>query len=112
MPDTSDLRRTGEAVKARVTEAVGTAGEAVKAHVGDAVDQAKTVASDTTEQLRQQGARLAESAQGLYDDLEGDTPGDKLRSLIADYPVASLLLAAAAGYLVGRALHDRDHDRR
>ena len=107
MPDTSELRRTGEAVKARVSEAVGAASETVKARVNDAVDQVGKVAGDASETVRQQGARLAESAQGFYDDIEGDTPGDKLRSIIADYPVASLLIAAAAGYLVGRALHDR-----
>jgi ElaB/YqjD/DUF883 family membrane-anchored ribosome-binding protein len=108
MPDTSDLRRTGETVKARVSEAIGTAGETVKTRVSDAVDQASRVATDATDTLRQQGARIAGGAQELYDEIEGDTPGDKLRSLIADYPVASLLIAAAAGYLVGRALHDRD----
>ena len=35
------------------------------------------------------------------------TAGEKLRSLIADYPVAALLIAGAAGYLIGRTLHDR-----
>lgn len=106
MPDTSDLRRTGETVKARVSEAVGTAGETVKARVGEAVDQAGKVATEATETVRKQGARLAETAQDLYEEIEGETPGDKLRSIIADYPVASLLIAVAAGYLVGRALHD------
>jgi ElaB/YqjD/DUF883 family membrane-anchored ribosome-binding protein len=107
MPDTSDLRRTGETVKARVSEAVGTASETVKSRVNDAVDQASRVAADATDTVRQQGARLAENAQEFYDDIEGDTAGDKLRTLITDYPVAALLVAGAAGYLIGRALHDR-----
>lgn len=106
MPDTSDLRRTGEAVKARVTEAVGTAGETVKARVEEVVDQASKVATDASDTVRKQGARLAETAQDYYDDIKGETPGEKLRSIVADYPVASLLVAVAAGYLVARALHD------
>jgi hypothetical protein len=106
MPDTSDLRRTGETVKARVSEAVGAAGETVKSRVNDAVDQASRVAADATDSVRQQGAQIAGRAQEFYDEIEGDTPGDKLRSLVTDYPVASLLIAVAAGYLVGRALHD------
>lgn len=106
MPDTSELRRTGEAVKSRVSEAVGAASETVKSHVNDAVDQASRMAGDATETLRQQGSQIADRAQNFYDDIEGETPGDKLRSIIADYPVASLLIAVAAGYLVGRALHD------
>jgi hypothetical protein len=107
MPDTSDLRRTAESVKTRVTDAVGQASDTVKARVGDTVDQVTRSAADATDAVRQQGARLAENAQEFYDDIEGDTAGEKLRSLIADYPVAALLIAGAAGYLIGRALHDR-----
>jgi hypothetical protein len=107
MPDTSDLRRTAESVKTRVTDAVGQASETVKARVGDTVDQVTRSAADATDAVRQHGARFAENAQEFYDDIDGDTAGEKLRSLIADYPVAALLIAGAAGYLIGRALHDR-----
>jgi hypothetical protein len=103
MPDTSELRRTAESVKARVADA----GDTVRAHVNDTVDQVSRAAADATDAMRQHGARMAENAQAFYDDIEGDTPGDKLRSLVADYPVAALLIAGAAGYLIGRVLHDR-----
>src|SRR4051812_1745562 len=103
MPDTSDLRRTAESVKTRVADV----GETVKAQVAGAADQVTRAAAGATDQVREQGARLAENAQEFYDDLAGDTAGDKLRSLITDYPVAALLVAGAAGYLIGRALHDR-----
>src|SRR5258706_12621675 len=103
MPGTSDLRRTAESGKARVADA----SETVKAQVAGAADQVSRAAADATDTVRQQGARLAENAQDFYDDIEGDTAGDKLRTLITDYPVAALLVAGAAGYLIGRALHDR-----
>ena len=107
MPDTSDMRRTADTVKARVSDAVGSASDTVKARVSDTVDQVSRSAADATDAMRQHGARQAESAQEFYDDIEGDNPGDKLRSLIADYPVAALLIAGAAGYLIGRTLSDR-----
>jgi hypothetical protein len=101
------MRRTADTVKARVSDVVGQASDTVKARVNDTVDQVSRSAADATDAMRQQGARLAENAQGFYDDIEGDTAGEKLRSLIADYPVAALLIAGAAGYLIARTLHDR-----
>ncbi len=89
MAVTSDVRRVGETLKAKVDETV---------------DQASRVASETTEALRQRGSELAERAQGFYDDLEGDDPGAKLRTIVTDYPLASLAVAAAAGFLLARYL--------
>ena len=89
MTVTSDIRRAGEAVRSKLDETV---------------DQAGRAASDTAEALRARGSALAGRARDVYDDLEGDDPGAKLRAVIGDYPLASLAVAGAIGFLLARFL--------
>ncbi len=92
MPDTAtDARRLGETVTSRFNETV---------------DQVSSAAADASAALRQQGARLASNAQDLYEELEGDDAAAKLRNVVSDYPIASLLVAGAAGFLIARFLRD------
>lgn len=90
MPDTSDIRRTTDALKSQFE---------------GAVDNLSEAAADAGAAIRDAGARVADQTQSFYDELEGDAPADKLRNAIAEYPLASVLIAGAVGYLVSRLMN-------
>ncbi len=102
MATTADIRRVGDTLKSQVGDAI----DHVSGAATSAIDHAADVASSARETVRAQAGRIAGSAQELYDELDGDSAGAKLRSIVAEYPMASLLVAVAAGFLVGRALRD------
>jgi ElaB/YqjD/DUF883 family membrane-anchored ribosome-binding protein len=114
MTATSDIRRVGEAAKSQFGDAAeqasglaARAGETVKSQLSGVVDQASGVASAAADAVRERSARVAESAQEFYDELEGDSPANKLRNIVSEYPFASLVAAAAIGFLLSRAFEDR-----
>jgi ElaB/YqjD/DUF883 family membrane-anchored ribosome-binding protein len=87
-----------------VTSEMRRVGEQLKSQFDGAIDQVSSVASNATDAVRDRTSRLAGSAQEFYDELDGDTPGDKLRAAVATYPLSSLAIAAAAGFLLARWL--------
>ncbi len=89
----SDVRQMGDRLKSQFDDAVD--------HASSAVSGAASAASDA---VRTHTSRVAESAQDFYDELEGDNPGEKLRGVIAEYPLASIAVAGAAGFLLARWL--------
>jgi ElaB/YqjD/DUF883 family membrane-anchored ribosome-binding protein len=121
MTATSDIRRVGETAKsqfsdvvdqasglaASATSEIRRAGETVKSQLSGVVDQASGVASAAADAVRERSSRVAESAQEFYDELEGDSPANKLRHIVAEYPFASLVAAAAIGFLLSRTFDDR-----
>ena len=114
MTATSDIRRVGETAKAQFGDVAehasgiaARAGEAVKSQLSGVVDQASGVASAAADAVRKRSARVAESAQEFYDEIEGDSPANKLRNIVAEHPIASLAAAAAIGFLLSRAFDDR-----
>jgi hypothetical protein len=78
----------------------------VKTQFGDAVDQVTSAASEATDALRERSSRLVGSAQELYEDFDSEALANRLRGTVSDYPLVSLLVAAGAGYLLARMLHD------
>ena len=102
MATTSDIRRVGDTLKSQVGDTI----DQMTSAATSALDRAADVASSAGDTVRAQADRLAGGAQEFYDELEGDTAGAKLRGIVAEYPMASLLVAVAAGFLVGRALRD------
>ena len=89
-----------------VTTDIRGVGEKLKSQFDQTVDQATSAASSAADAVRARTSRLADTAQGFYDELEGDNPGAKLRAVIAEYPLCSLAVAAAIGFLAARVLRN------
>ncbi len=87
-----------------VTSDIRGVGEKLKSQFDQTVDQAANAASSAAEAVRARTNRLADRAQDFYGELAGDDPAAKLRAVIADYPLCSLAVAAAAGFLVARVM--------
>jgi ElaB/YqjD/DUF883 family membrane-anchored ribosome-binding protein len=87
-----------------VTTDIRGVGEKLKSQFDQTIDQATSAASSAADAVRSQTNRLAGTAQEFYDELEGDNAGAKLRAVIADYPLCSLAVAAAAGFLLAQML--------
>jgi hypothetical protein len=81
-------------------------GDTVKTQFGEAVDHVTTAASEATDALRERSSRLVGSAQELYEEFDSEAVAAKLRGAVSDYPLVALLVAAGAGYLLARMLHD------